>query len=64
MPRAWAEVVRRNTSLTILRLHSCGIGDEGLGALGGALRANSTLETLFLRYNCACGGAHREGRPA
>jgi len=47
----FAEALALNTSLVVLDLTNCGLGDEGAEALAAALAHNKTLTTLALGQN-------------
>jgi Ran GTPase-activating protein (RanGAP) involved in mRNA processing and transport len=49
--QALCEMVCVSSSLKVLNLNFCGVGDEGAGHLALALRQNRTLEELFLNEN-------------
>ena len=47
----FAEVLKKNSSLTVLHLHRNRIDDQGANGLAEALEVNSTLTELGLEYN-------------
>ncbi len=46
-----AQGLKQNSSLRMLKLNGCGIGDEGVKSLGEALVENDSLKQLHLQRN-------------